>query len=297
MKTADACVPLLQLLRQEILSGPLVNGDETTLQVLDEPGRAPTTDSYMWVFRGGQPEKPAVEFLYDPTRSSEVAAKYLRGFKGFVQTDGYVGYDFLDAQPGVIHVGCWAHARRKFMDVLKAAGNPSSGVAYDSVERIRQLYAIEKTARQKNLTREELCAVRQELAKPLLESFHDWLSDRALETPPKGLLGKAISYTLQQWHRLKKYIDNGLLQPDNNAAENAIRPFVVGRKNWLFSGTPEGATASAAFYSLIETAKANQLEPYWYLRYVFGRLPVATSEEDYRVLLPQYIDRSVLQQS
>ena len=126
----------------------------------------------------------------------------------------------------------------------------------------------------------------------MLEEFKSWLEKRFPQTPPKGLLGKAIAYTLDQWDNLVRYLEDGCLRPDNNLAENAIRPFVVGRKNWLFSGHPRGAEASAALYSLIETAKANQLEPYLYFRFLFDRLPLATSEEEYKALLPQYLDRS-----
>ena len=132
--------------------------------------------------------------------------------------------------------------------------------------------------------------MRQQKAKPILDEFKTWLEKKALQTPPKGLLGKAVAYTLGQWSRLVKYIDSGLLTPDNNLAENAIRPFVVGRKNWLFSGNPEGAQASATLYSLIETAKANGLEPYRYLRYLFARLPLAYTSEEYKALMPQYVD-------
>ena len=128
----------------------------------------------------------------------------------------------------------------------------------------------------------------------MLDEFKRWLNVKVDEAPPKSLLGKAITYTLNQWHRLIVYADTGHVPPDNNMAENTIRPFVVGRKNWLFSGTPEGAAASAALYSLIETAKANGLEPYWYLRHLIEKLPDAMTEADYKALLPQHIEQSQL---
>ena len=151
---------------------------------------------------------------------------------------------------------------------------------------IKKLYKLERDARKNAFSVEEIYHMRQTESKPILEDFKKWLSKKSLETPPKGLLGKAVSYSLNQWHRLIGYIEDGHLTPDNNMAENSIRPFVVGRKNWLFSGTPEGAEASALLYSLIETAKANKLEPYTYLRYIFDRLPTASSLEDYEALLP-----------
>ena len=298
IKVATSCDPLLELLHRDIRSGPLINVDETTVQVLAEPGRAPTTKSYMWIFRGGDPSRPVLEFQYHRSRCGDVAAVYLRGYRGYVQTDGYVGYDFLDHSPNVVHVGCWAHVRRKFVEVIKAAGKIRSqnktGIAEEAVARIGRIYAIERSMRESKLNAAMVHQERQEKVRPLLDDFHTWLKQQAPQTPPKSLLGKAISYALHQWKRLVRYLDDGRLRPDNNLAENAIRPFVVGRKNWLFSGNPEGAKASAALYSIIETAKANGLEPYWYLRRLFEHLPLAKTEEDYRALLPQYIDRALV---
>lgn len=163
------------------------------------------------------------------------------------------------------------------MDVTKAQGKDrkKSGSADVALEYIRKLYRLESKARDKNLEPEEIYELRQTKSKPILSQFHKWLLKRSGQTPPRGLLGKAISYCLNQWDRLEGYLKDGRLSMDNNAAENAIRPFVVGRKNWLFSGTPEGAEASALFYSLIETARTNGLEPYSYLRYIFEKLPLA----------------------
>ena len=144
------------------------------------------------------------------------------------------------------------------------------------------------------LSYEAIYEERQKNAKPILEEFHSWLIAISAKTPPQGLLGKAISYTLNQWDRLIKYLEDGRLKPDNNLVENAIRPFVVGRKNWLFSGRPEGASASSVLYSLIETAKANGLEPYRYLRYLFEKLPFADTKDDYLALLPYHLDQADL---
>jgi transposase len=288
MKAAQACEPLLTMLEGQIRSGPLINIDETTVQVLGEPGRAPTTKSYMWIFRGGPPEKPALVYQYHPSRSGDVAASFLKGYKGVVQTDGYAGYDFLDKQSNIHHVGCWAHARRKFMEADKGSGKGKKAGSVDmAASYIRKLYAVEHEGRKNEYGPEQMCAMRQEKAKPVLDDFYTWLSKKSLHVVPKSLLGIAVNYTLKQWPRLIAYLEHGEATPDNNAAENAIRPFVVGRKNWLFAGTPAGATASARLYSLIETAKVNGLEPYKYLRYLFEKLPFAESEEDYRRLLPQ----------
>jgi len=299
IQAADACEPLLCLLRQELLSGPVINIDETPVQVLGEAGRANTTKSYMWAFRGGELDRPVVIFRYDPTRSGQVPKDYLQGYSGYIQTDGYFGYDDLGKQPGIIHVGCWIHARRMFVDVLdalpaqarkKKAGNATTvALGY-----IGTLYAIEAKAREEKLTPEQIYQLRQEKSKPILEQLKAWLTRMYPQTPPKGLLGKAMEYCLNQWHKLERYLLDGRLKIDNNLIENAIRPFVVGRKNWLFSANPRGAKASAALYSLIETAKANGLEPYHYLRFIFEKLPLAKTQDDYKALLPQYIDREQL---
>jgi transposase len=292
MKGATACQPLLNLLQDELLSGFYVHADETTLQVLAEPGRSPTTKSYMWVFGRGDPDRPILIFQYNETRSSDVASAFLRGFKGYVQTDGYAGYDFLDKWEDVRHMGCMAHARRKFTDIIKAQGKnrKKNGSVDIALSYINKLYRLEKEAREKGCSPQEIYEMRQERAKPVMDQFHAWLLKRAPQVLPKSLLGKAISYCLAQWNRLVVYLEDGRLSIDNNAAENAIRPFVLGRKNWLFAGTPGGAEASASLYSLLETAKANGQEPYSYLRYIFAKLPYATTLSEYEALLPWNVD-------
>jgi transposase len=167
--------------------------------------------------------------------------------------------------------------------------NPKS-LADEALDYIGQLYLVEKEAKRRELDAAQIYQLRQEKSKPLLNKFKDWLEANQSLTPPKGLLGQAISYTLANWEKLIIYIQDGRLRPDNNLVENAIRPFVVGRKNWLFAGSPDGAKASATFFSLIETAKANGLEPYAYLRYIFEKLPLAQTEQDLKDLLPQNIN-------
>jgi len=287
MQVAKACQPLLNLFTDEILAGSYVNIDETTLQVLNEPGRDPTSTSYMWIFRRGDPERTVLIFQYHPSRSGDVARKFLDDFKGYVQTDGYKGYDFLDHNENVRHIGCLAHSRRKFMDVIKAQGKKrKAGSADVALSYIKKLYKLEREAKEQSYSTEQIYQMRQEKARPIMDNFLKWLQKKSGTTPPKGLLGKAISYTLKQWDRLIGYLEDGRLAPDNNMAENSVRPFVIGRKNFLFSGTAEGAEASALLYSLIETAKVNGLEPYAYLRYVFEQIPMASTLEDYEMLLP-----------
>ncbi len=286
---------LLELLRHELLSGPLIHMDETTIQVLKEKDRSPHDKSFMWVMRSGASENPCVLFQYSPSRASSVARRLLGSYTGVVQTDGYAGYDFLDDSPEIQHAGCWAHSRRKFMEVLKAKGKhqkkkAKTGHAEQAMQFIRQLYSIEHEADKDGLSISQRAAKRQKESKPVLAQFHQWLQDIAPQTPSKGLLGKAINYTLQRWKQLTLFVNHGFLPLDNNAAENAIRPFVVGRKNWLFCDTVEGAKASAALYSLIETAKANGLNPYDHLKMLFEKFPLIEHNDQLKALLPQYHD-------
>lgn len=303
LRVAMKCAPLVELLRQEILCGPLINIDETPFQVLHEPGRRVESKSYMWLFRGGPPGKESVIYYYSERRSGVVALDFLGDYQGYVQTDGYSGYDFLDHRQGIIHIGCWAHVRRKFLDVVKAADAKSHekglGKAGEALKIIGELYRIEKNARHMKLTPEALYEERQKSSKPLLEKFESWLKELAPTAPPKSLLGKALNYTENQWPRLINYLVDGNISMDNNLAENAIRPFVVGRKNWLFFEQQGGAQAGAILYSLIETAKINQLEPYKYFCYIFDKLPLILKEdnmETMKTLLPQNITQDVLDQ-
>lgn len=279
MKAADACKPLLDLFHENIRYGPLINADETSVQVLKEIGRSAAQKSYMWVFKGGTIGKPLVLYQYHPTRSGDVAKLFFDGYQGVVQTDGYKSYDFLDGWSGILHVGCWAHARRMFMNVKKASPAKKAGSADSILSKIKQLYALEKIARLKKMNPAEIYELRQNQAKPILINVKRWLDKKKEHVIPKSLLGKAVNYCLNQWQRLENYIKDGHSYIDNNVVENAIRPFVIGRKNWLFSGTPEGARASALLYSLIESAKANELEPYLYLRYIFEKIPTTPSAE------------------
>jgi hypothetical protein len=216
-------------------------------------------------------------------------------FKGFIQTDGYAGYNAIGSRHGVVHVGCLTHVRRKFVEVLDAGGrkNPN-GTAKQVVDAIREIYVIEHMAKEQQLDHEGIRDLRQREARPILEEIKRLLDERRQTTPPKSLLGKAIAYALGQWQRLNHFLDDGRLRPDNNIIENDIRPVAVGRKNWLFCGDPRGAVASATFFSLIATAKANGIDPAKYFPVLFERLPYANTIDDHKALLPQYIDRSLL---
>jgi transposase len=303
VKAADKCSRLMELLHQELLSGPLINIDETPFQVLCEPDRRADNKSYMWVLRGGPPGKVVVIYIYAESRSGSVASDFLGDYRGYVQTDGYSGYDFLDRREGIIHAGCWAHSRRKFFKVVKASGGKGKvknlqnfGKAGEALQTIRDLYGIEKKAREMELPAELIYEERQKQSKPIIEKFELWLKEVTPKTPSNSLLGKALSYTLSQWPRLIRYLDDGIIRMDNNLVENDIRPFVVGRKNWLFFDQPGGAEAGAVLYSLIQTAKANGLEPYQYLLYLFDKLTGINVEDDeqMKALLPMNLTPEIL---
>lgn len=299
VQSGELLQPVLNLLREHMLEGGYIHCDETTVQVLDEPGKSPQSKSYMWVQVSGASEQPVVLFDYDPTRRAEVPTRLLDGFCGFLHTDAYAGYNEVVRDNEITRVLCLAHARRHFVDGLKAQGiNPNKlpPKPPDKARRLmtalgyfRSIYAIERRIHNKSAG--ERYEVRQLETKPLLERFHEWAKAIRPKVPPSTPLGKALAYLIDHWDGLIRFLDDGRLEVDNNRAENAIRPFTLGRRSWLFSATVEGAKASANLFSLVETAKANRIEPYAYLRHLFTELPKAQTVEDIEALLPWRVDR------
>jgi len=285
---------LVLAIRDDIKASPVIGMDETTVQVLHETNRSAQSKSFMWVASGFKDGKRLIFFHYHPTRSGNVAAEFLKGYSGYLQTDGYSGYSRIGDSPGIVHVGCMAHIRRKFYDADKTVGG--TGEAADMLAMIAKFYHEEQCLRTRYETKEldesTFLSERKQIQGPLLKHMHEWLLARSVSVAPMSGLGKAISYALGQWDHALHYLDHVLLTPDNNAVENVIRPFVVGRKNWLFSNTPSGAHTSAGLYSLIETAKANGHEPYKYLCYLFDALPKAKTLEEMVMLLPYRLDPS-----
>ena len=258
-------------LHEELLDRDILHADETTLQVLKEPGRSAETKSYMWLYRTGRDGPPIVLYEYQTTRASKHPDRFLSGFEGYLQTDGYSGYGKLT---GITLVGCWAHARRKYTEALKAlpAAQKDKPVAASvGLEYCNRLFAIERQL--KYVSDKERYEKRLEKSKPLLDEFYIWLKKQKQQTLPKSAFGQAITYCLNQWDSLNSFLLDGRLEIDNNRAERSIKPFVIGRKNWLFTNTPRGARGSAIIYSIIETAKENNLKPYNYLVYLFEQLP------------------------
>ena len=264
--------------------------DETRIQVLKEPGRPATSKKYTWVTLGGPPEQPSVLFEYDPSRGQEVPLRLLDGFHGYLQTDGYASYNEVCRINNITQLGCWDHARRKFKEAVDAQPKPNKGKPHRKTKAdhflrlINKLYRIEREI--KVLSAAEKFQQRCKRSRLILDEIKKYLGDNQHKVPKDGLTGKAMTYLSNQWDKLMIYCTNGDLAISNVLAENAIRPFVIGRKAWLFSDTTKGAQASAIHYSLIETAKANGLEPYSYLTQVLKALPYADTVEKLEALLP-----------
>ena len=270
--TEDWLQPIYDVLHRKLCQEKVLHGDETTLQVLHEKGKSAASKSYMWLYRtSGTAETPIVLYDYQPNRKAENAEKFLEGFTGWLHADGYQGYHKLPENIRV--VGCWAHARRKFDEALTAvpkeqqsASKPAEALCY-----FAKLFQMEQDFAA--LTVEERFAKRLEQEKPILEALLAWANRMKPQTAPKSAFGKALHYLLEQRPYLVRYLEDGRLEFSNNRAERSIKPFVMGRKNFLFCNTPGGAQSSAVLYSLMETAKETGLDPYRYLRWVLERAP------------------------
>ncbi len=282
IRLAAGLRPLYNILQDEILASDYVHTDETTIQVLKEKDRTAESKSYMWV-RARSYDNPIILFHYAPSRAGEVVKEILLDFKGTLQVDGYAGYNRFCISEYIKRMGCWAHVRRKFKDVQKISG-VGSKLALQMLKLIQKLYNIETKIKDYSL--DEKTKVRALLSKPILKSIKEFSGEKVLKVPPGSTIGKAFNYLLSEWPTLEIYLENGKYRMDNNFIENSIRPFAVGRKNWLFSDSVEGADASAIIYSLIETAKANNKEPYHYLKSIIDKLPTAQTVEDFEQLLP-----------
>jgi transposase len=299
VRMGELVEPLVGLMAGEIRSADLVQCDETPFQVLKEPGKRAQSPSYLWVLRAER-EHPLLLYEYDPSRSGEVPKRLLRGFEGFLQTDGYEGYTALGREPGIVHVGCWAHARRRFDEALRgqrsrkknAKKTAKQSKARQALTQIQALYAIERSLQ--DATPEERHRERQLRSRPVMEKLRAWLDESLYSVPPQSLTGRALHYLDRQWPKLLRVLEDGRIPLDTNRVENAIRPFVLGRKNWLFADTVGGARASANLYSLTETGKANGIEPWRYLNHLFDVLPAVQTPDELERLLPQHIDRDAI---
>jgi transposase len=258
-------------LHQLLLKRDILHADETSLQVLQEPGRPAQSKSYLWLYRTGREGPPIVLYDYQETRGHEHPQQFLAGFKGYLHVDAYAGYHAVE---NVTLVGCFAHARRKFDEALKALPAKKRNASVPSRQGLdfcNRLFAIERDL--KKATPEERYKARLERSRPVLDAFLTWLNEQAPNALPKTPFGQAVGYCLNQWSKLEAFMQDGRLEISNNRGERSMKPVVIGRKNWLFANTPRGARSSAIVYSIVETAKENGLNPFEYLKYLFEQLP------------------------
>jgi len=279
IKGGEILTPIYDRMKESLLRQSVLHADETTLQVLKEDGRKAQSKSYIWLYRSGSVGPPIVLYEYRPSRSSDHPHRFLTGFAGYLHVDGYAGYNGI---AGVTLVGCMAHARRKFMDAQKTLPkneqeNPEHLVNI-ALAYINKLFKIEEQLIE--AAPEDRKAARELRSKPITDAFKVWLDAQSIRVLPKSALGQAIGYCLGQWTKLIVYLTDGRLEISNNRAERSVKPFVIGRKNWLFANTPKGARTSAIIYSIVETAKENGLNPHAYLEYVLDRLRKIDPKDD-----------------
>lgn len=292
IRCGECLLPLYKLLQHQITTYDIAYADETRVQVLKEPERPPDTQSYMWCFIGGPPDKRSVIYQYDPGRAHTVIESVLEDFQGYLHCDGYVAYDTYASDHEVKLTGCWMHARRRFVEITKTT--KKEGLAHQAVATIAKLYRIEKAMKAQHLRAEQIKAYRLKHAKPILDQFKAWLEKHLNTTLPQSPIGKSIAYCLNHWHKLICYLEDGRLDIDNGLTERAIKLFVIGRNNWMFSNSVAGVEAGKIIYSIIQTCQYHQVEPYAYLRYVLTHLPNMQTEQEIEAILPFNIDRKIL---
>jgi len=269
-------------MKNELLSKDILHADETTVQVLKESGKAAKSKSYMWLYQTGRYDIPIVIYDYHPSRSGKIPQAFLKDFSGYLHVDGYSGYNNID---NVTSVGCLAHVRRYFNDAYKLIestedakqSNTAKGLAY-----CNKLFDLDRES--KKLEIKERYDFKQEKIKPVFDEFLTWLNQASINALPQSKYGKAITYALNQMPNLMNYLDKGELDIDNNRAERSIKPFVIGRKNWLFNHSVDGAHASARLYSIVQTCMLNNVNPYNYLSDTLTKLANMTINQETNIL-------------
>ena len=284
--------PLVKLLTADILDHDVAYADETTLQVLKEKEKSPSQKSYMWLFMGGPPSKRAVVYQYHPNRKHQILFDFFDDYQGYVHADCYEAYVVLGKKPLIHHVACWAHARRYFVNVVKSS--KKKGLAHQVVALIDSLYRLERKLKEDNASLPLIFRQRILQAKPILDKIKLSLEENYSKIPPKTPLAEAFFYTLSHWDALYLYLSDARLEIDNNRSERAVKPFVIGRKNWLFHGNDIGAKAGAVLFSLIETCKQNHIDPFSWFKYALTHIKQATTIELLDKLLPYNLDPALL---
>jgi hypothetical protein len=284
---AIALEPLVDCLKKELVKGDHVFSDDTTMPTL-EKGSPKAKIGRIWVYarRSTTSQRAITVYDYTPDRKGEHPQTFLKGFKGYLQVDAYAGLDALfakdeEGKQNIKEVGCWAHARRKFVDVI--AIDPVS-IAQDVLTLIQNLYHVERLGRQAGCSDEQRKWLRRKRSKPILKKIHRWLTTNQPRAAPKSTLGQAIGYALNHWRALTTFLEDGRLEIDNNRSERAIKPIVIGRKNFLFMGGPKGGWAAAITFSLIESCKQNGVDPYYYLADVLERIPTHPNKRIHELL-------------
>ncbi|MDY0140245.1 MAG: IS66 family transposase [Candidatus Izemoplasmatales bacterium] len=278
LKSSDLLDIVYQKMKNELLSKDILHADETTVQVLKESGKAAKSKSYMWLYQTGRYDTPIVIYDYHPSRSGKIPQAFLKDFSGYLHVDGYSGYNHMD---NVTLVGCLAHVKRYFNDAYKLIentedakqSNTAKGLAY-----CNKLFSLEKES--KTLELKDRYIFKQEKIKPMFDEFLTWLNQASINALPQSKYGKAITYALNQMPNLMHYLDRAELDIDNNRAERSIKPFVTGRKNWLFNHSIDGAEASARLYSIVQTCMLNNVNPYNYLSDTLTKLANMTINQD-----------------
>lgn len=286
MQSGSLLEKLSDAMWQLLPKSKVIQADETPVKVLTENKKG-----YMWCYHSYTANNRFVIFEYKNSRSGKTAYNRLKDYKGILQTDGYGGYNELRSSKDIISIGCFAHCRRKFAEIVKIS--KKTGKAHMAISYIKQLYKIEKEA--KDFSIDKRLEIRKKQAKPILDKFKKWLEKSLPQSPPQSAIGKALSYALKQWKYLYEYVNHGEVPIDNNLVENQIRPFALGRKNWLFSGNEKGANTAALYYSIIQTCIMNKINPYSYLTYILKQVhKLRRNEIDAVKLLPQFIDKNLL---
>lgn len=292
VKAAELLKPIVDKMVEQIKKYDVAYADETVLQVLNEQGKLSTSTSYMWLFGGGPPEKRCFVYQYHSSRQEAIAKQFFDSFEGYLHADCYGAYVNLD-KSRIKHVACMAHARRYFIDIVKATKN-KPGIAKSAVEWFAKLYAIEKKLKEDHASTEQIKQARMTETKPILNEFKQWLLAQQKTVLPKSPLGKALFYSIKHWDSLTQYINDGRLEIDNNRSEPAIKPFVIGRKNWLFNTSTKGADASSVLFSLLQTCKEHDMDVFAYFKYALESVAKCNNEQDIQFLLPYNVNPELL---
>lgn len=294
IQLAKLLTPLVKLMEDIVQTHDVAYADETTLQVLKEKDRKAKTKSYMWLFIGGPPDKRSFVYQYHPTRANQVAIEFFDDFKGYLHADCYSSYTALGKKEGITHVACMAHVRRYFVEITRQT-KKRKGLAFQIVELISKLYRLENVLKEEKSSSERIKQERQAKAVSILTQIKSLLDANALKILPQSPIGKAVHYMMTHWQALNHYLKDGRLEIDNNRSERSIKPFVIGRKNWMFHGNEIGARAGATLFSLIETCKAHNVDVFAWLKHALGHIHHADTVEKLEELLPFNVQAAALE--